>query len=61
VSAGAALSNTFGGYLIHLSGFRASFLGLGGVALAAFLMLFFSLPETGRKDVISLARVDAAL
>ena len=46
VGAGAALSNTYGGYLIHVAGFRVSFLGLGGVALAAFLMLFFFLPET---------------
>jgi hypothetical protein len=27
----------------HLSGFRVSFLGLGAVALAAFLMFFFLL------------------
>ena len=46
VGAGAALSNTYGGYLIHLAGFRVSFLGLGTVALIAFLVLFFSLPET---------------
>lgn len=46
VGAGAALSNTYGGYLIHLAGFRVSFLGLGAVALIAFLVLFFSLPET---------------
>ena len=46
VGAGAALSNTYGGYLIHLAGFRVSFLGLGAVALAAFLMLFFFFPET---------------
>jgi predicted MFS family arabinose efflux permease len=38
--------------LRNLSGFRVSFLGLGAVALAAFLMLFFFLPETGRdKDL----------
>jgi len=38
VGSGAALSNTYGGYLIHLAGFRISFLGLGAVALAAFLI-----------------------
>lgn len=55
VGAGAALSNTYGGYLIHLAGFRVSFLGLGGVALAAFLMLFFFLPETepGLADALT--------
>jgi hypothetical protein len=36
--------------LRHLSGFRVSFLGLGAVALAAFLMLYFFLPETGRDE-----------
>lgn len=50
VGAGAALSNTFGGYLIHLAGFRVSFLSLGAVALAAFLMVFFFLPETEPRE-----------
>ena len=49
VGAGAALSNTYGGYLIHLFGFRISFLGLGGVALVAFLLVFLFVPETKSK------------
>jgi MFS family permease len=61
VGAGAALSNTYGGYLIHLSGFRVSFLGLGGVALAAFLMLFFFLPETGSEQPLASAPLDTSL
>ncbi len=61
VGAGAALSNTYGGYLIHLSGFRVSFLGLGGVALAAFLMVFFFLPETEPQDTDTPAMAGSAL
>jgi MFS family permease len=61
VGAGAALSNTYGGYLIHLSGFRISFLGLGGVALAAFLMLFFFVPETEPGEDLAPAPLDAAM
>jgi predicted MFS family arabinose efflux permease len=61
VGAGAALSNTYGGYLIHLSGFRISFLGLGAVALAAFLMLFFFLPETASREPVASAPLDTPL
>ena len=61
VGAGAALSNTYGGYLIHLAGFRVSFLGLGAVALAAFLMLFFFLPETEPRDAETPAMARSAL
>jgi hypothetical protein len=61
VGAGAALSNTYGGYLIHLSGFRVSFLGLEAVALVAFLMLFFFLPETEPGQEPASAPLDAAL
>jgi MFS family permease len=61
VGAGAALSNTYGGYLIHLSGFRISFLGLGAVALAAFLMLFFFLPETASGEPVATAPIDTPI
>jgi MFS family permease len=46
VSIGAALSTTFGGKLIQLFNFRVSFLSLGAVALAAFLLLILMIPET---------------
>lgn len=60
VGAGAALSNSYGGYLIHLAGFRTSFLGLGGVALLAFLLLYCLLPETaGRRETRPLSRETA--
>ena len=46
VGIGAALSATLGGILIQHSGYRASFLGLAGIALIAFLLLWFAVPET---------------
>jgi MFS family permease len=46
VGTGAALSNTVGGLLIQHSGYRVSFLGLSGVALVAFALLWFLIPET---------------
>jgi predicted MFS family arabinose efflux permease len=46
VGIGAALSNTIGGLLIQRFGFATSFLGLGGIALLAFLVLWFAVPET---------------
>jgi MFS family permease len=46
VGVGAALSNTIGGILIQRFSFRASFLGLGAIALLAFLILLFAVPET---------------
>lgn len=46
VGLGAALSTTFGGKLIQAFSFRVSFLALGAVALAAFVLLLFVIPET---------------
>jgi predicted MFS family arabinose efflux permease len=46
VGIGAAASTTFGGVLILYLGYRASFLGLAGVALLAFVLLRFAVPET---------------
>ena len=51
VGLGAALSNILGGSLVHRGDFRISFLVLGSVALGAFLLLFFAIPETLRKDL----------
>ena len=47
---GAALSTSFGGKLIQAFSFRVSFLALGAVALASFLLLLLALPETLRRD-----------
>ena len=46
VGIGAALSTTIGGVLIQHLGYRASFLGLAGIALLAFAVLWFAIPET---------------
>src|SRR5467141_137360 len=46
VGIGAAASTTFGGVLIQHFGYRASFLGLAGIALLAFTLLWFAVPET---------------
>jgi MFS family permease len=50
VGIGAALSNTIGGVLVQRLGFSASFLGLAAIALAAFAVLFFGVPETLRSE-----------
>ena len=49
VGIGAALSNTFGGKLIQHFSYRVSFLSLGMVAVAAFFLLLFAIPETLSK------------
>jgi MFS family permease len=46
VGVGAAFSNTIGGLLIQHVNYRASFLGLATIALAAFGLLWFAVPET---------------
>jgi MFS family permease len=46
VGIGAAASTTIGGLLIQHLGYRASFLGLAGIALLAFGLLRFAIPET---------------
>jgi MFS family permease len=46
VGIGAAASTTIGGVLIQRLGYRASFLGLAGIALLAFALLWFAVPET---------------
>jgi MFS family permease len=46
VGIGAALSQVIAGSIVHHAGFRAGFLFLAGVALAAFVLLYFFMPET---------------
>jgi MFS family permease len=46
VGIGAAASTTIGGVLIQHLGYRASFLGLASIALLAFALLWFAVPET---------------
>jgi MFS family permease len=46
VGIGAALSNAIGGALVQRISYRASFLGLAAIAVVAFAVLFFGVPET---------------
>jgi hypothetical protein len=46
VGIGAAVSTTIGGLLIQHLRYRASFLRLAGIALLAFALLWFAVPET---------------
>jgi predicted MFS family arabinose efflux permease len=46
VGIGAALSQVIAGTIVHHMGFRAGFLFLVGVALAAFAILYLFMPET---------------
>lgn len=50
VGIGAALSNTIGGQLVQHISYRASFLGLAGIALFAFTLLWLAVPETNHQD-----------
>lgn len=53
VGLGAALSNTYGGLLIHHAGYRTSFLGLAAVACAAAALLAVGVPETRNAEPAS--------
>jgi MFS family permease len=46
VGIGAALSQVIAGSIVHHAGFRAGFLLLAAVALAAFAILYLFMPET---------------
>ena len=46
VGLGAALSTSFGGKLIQYYSYRISFLALGAIAVLAFVLLWFAVPET---------------
>ena len=50
VGIGAALSMSVGGILIQRHGYRTSFLGLASIALLAFALLWFTIPETLRAN-----------
>jgi MFS family permease len=59
VGIGAAVSTTIGGLLIQHFGYRASFLGLAAIALFAFVMLWFAIPETLRDTAVDPTRATA--
>jgi len=51
VGIGASLSQTVAGGLVHHFGYHAGFLFLAAVAAAAFVILYFFMPETGNHGV----------
>jgi MFS family permease len=53
VGIGAALSQTIAGSIVHHFSFNAGFLFLGAVALAAFAILYFFMPETHDNQFLS--------
>jgi len=50
VGIGAALSQVIAGSIVHHAGFRAGFLFLAGVALAAFAIFWAFMPETRASE-----------
>jgi sugar phosphate permease len=50
--AGAALSQTIAGSLVDQFNFNFGFLFLGAVALAAFAILYFLMPETRNRQFL---------
>lgn len=50
VGIGASLSQVIAGAIVHHAGFRTGFLFLAVVALAAFAILWFFMPETKLRD-----------
>jgi MFS family permease len=55
---GAALSNSVAGFIVEAAGYSVAFLFLGAAALAAFLLLWIAMPETGRPAPVDTARSD---
>lgn len=52
VGIGAALSQAIAGSIVHHLNFNVGFLFLGAVALAAFAILYFFMPETGNRQFL---------
>jgi MFS family permease len=61
VAIGASLSTTYGGFLIGHFGYNASFLGLAGVGVIAWLLLFAFFPETRRDAAPAVSPRELAL
>ncbi len=59
VGIGAALSTTFGGKLVQHFSYGISFLGLGGIAALAFVLLLLALPETKTNGPLGNASLPA--
>jgi MFS family permease len=48
---GAALSNSVAGFIADKAGFDAAFLFLAAAAIAAFLLFWLAMPETGSRSL----------
>ena len=55
VGIGASLSQVIAGSIVHHFGSNAGFLFLGAVALAAFGILYFFMPQTGARETFAFA------
>jgi MFS family permease len=53
VGIGAALSQTIAGTIVHHSSFNTGFLFLAAIAVAAFGVLYFFMPETREKNFLN--------
>jgi MFS family permease len=47
---GAALSNSIAGFIVDMAGYNAAFLFLAAVALAALILFWTAVPETGKQS-----------
>ena len=56
VGMGAALSQAIAGSIVHHFGYHTGFLFLAGVALAAFAILYFFMPETRDRQPVTLTQ-----
>jgi MFS family permease len=53
---GAALSNSVAGFIADKAGFDAPFLFLAAAAVAAFVLFWFAMPETGARRILTHSR-----
>jgi MFS family permease len=58
---GAALSATFGGFLIQKAGFNVSFIGLAVVGALAVALLWWKVPETRAASTLSPSQAQSSL
>lgn len=51
---GAALSNSVAGFIVDWAGYSTAFLFLAGVALAAVVLFWVAVPETGKRSGVTI-------
>jgi MFS family permease len=55
---GAALSNSVAGFIVEMAGYNAAFLFLAAIAVAAFVLFWVAVPETGEQKVSIECRIE---